>query len=424
MGDSVLVLPRSPLSHDGDDADSSSPPPQVQQSSTSTLTGLFFNRGVSRTAMAEGEVSVAGDIVTIAGVPDSIQVGDTVTGSANPVPLPIDTPPLAPPTLSMDFGANTSPLVGQEDANTIVTSSRIQARLISETDNNVTLTVSKEGEKMIVFGRGELQLGILIEQMRREGYELTISPPRIVTKICPDTKEKLEPYEEVTVDVDAEHSGTVVNALTGARKGLLMEMISEASSHTESSGKTRLIFEVPSRGLLGFGPEIATATRGTAIVHHAYLEDRPYAGNLGLGLEKSKLVSSELGKATMFALVNIAERGTLFIGPGDSVYPGMVIGELTKVTAGDMEVNPVRAKALNNMRTVNKEEKLYLPPPKKMSVEELIGYMNDDEQIEVTPKSIRLRKAELDSGTRERAARTRKKQLKSLSEQQKGGKRK
>jgi GTP-binding protein len=379
---------------------------------TGTVTGLFVNRGISRTPL-EPAVASAGDIVTLAGVPDSIAVGDTVTGAANPVPTPVETPPLAPPTLSMDFGANTGPFVGQEG--TIVTSSRIRERLMSETDNNVTISVVKsetDSEKTIVYGRGELQLGILVEQMRREGYEFIISPPRIVTKTCPDTGKKMEPFEEVIVDVDGEYSGTVVNALTGARKGVLLEM-----TENSSDGKTRLIFEVPSRGLLGFGPEIATLTRGTAVVNHCFLEDREFAGNLGVGLENSKLVSSDQGKATAYALASLADRGTLFIDPGDLVYAGMVIGENAK--SGDMDVNPVRAKQASNIRTVNKDEKVYLPPAKRMNVEELIGYMNDDEIIEVTPKSVRLRKAELDSGARQRAARSKKKQQDALKQKKK-----
>ena len=281
---------------------------------TGTLTGLFVNRGISRTPL-EPAVASAGDIVTLAGVPDSIAVGDTVTGAADPVAVPIETPPLAPPTLSMDFGANTGPFVGKEG--TIVTSSRIRQRLMEETDNNVTISVVKsetDSEKTVVYGRGELQLGILVETMRREGYEFMISPPRIVTKTCPETGKKMEPFEEVIVDVDAEYSGTVIDALTGARKGVLLEM-----TENSADGKTRLIFEVPSRGLLGFGPEIATLTRGTAVVNHCFLEDREYAGTLGVGLEKSKIVSNDQGKATSYALASLADRGTLFVDPGDLV---------------------------------------------------------------------------------------------------------
>ena len=373
-----------------------------------------------------------------------------MTSAANPIPSAIDTPPLAPPTLSCLFGANNGPLQGQEGNK--LTSNLIRERLIGETDNNVTITVTKsetDSEKTVVYGRGELQIGILVEQMRREGFELVLSPPRILTKKCPDTGKEVEPFEEVVVDVDAEYSGTVVNALTGARKGVLVEM------SDDNDGKTRLVFEVPSRGLLGFGPEIATLTRGTAVMHHCFLEDREYAGNIGVGSQKGKLVSNDQGKATLYALEALSARSThLFVAPGDMVYPGMVIGENNK--AGDLEVNPVRAKAVTNMRTQSKEEKLYLPPPKRMSVEELIGYMADDEGkhcvgiilflffecreikisaciltscinlifrfhtvdevIEVTPESVRLRKEELDSGRRERAARSKKKQMKALQE--------
>ena len=202
-----------------------------------------------------------------------------------------------------------------------------------------------------------------------------------------------------------------MDRLTGARKGVLVEM------SDDSQGKTRMKFEVPSRGLLGFGPEIATATRGTAVMHHCYLEDREYAGNMTSGSDRGKLVSNENGKATLFALESLSARGTLFVEPGDKVYPGMVIGENAK--SGDLEVNPVRAKSLNNMRTQSKEEKLYLAPPKRMSVEELIGYMSDDEVIEVTPLSVRLRKLELDSGVRERVARARKKSIDSKKDPKK-----
>ncbi len=310
-----------------DSIDREATPPE-----TKALGGIFVNRGISRTPL-EGGIAFAGDVVTLAGVPDGIAVGDTLTSSSNPVPEPLNTPPLAPPTLSMEFGANNGPLAGQEGNE--VTPSKIRNRLIAETDNNVTLTVHKsesDGEKTTVFARGELQLGILIEQMRREGYELVISPPKIVTKIAEDGKTVMEPFEDVTVDVDSEFSGVIVSGLTGDRKGTLVEMIES------SDGKTRLRFEVPSRGLLGFHSEIATTTRGTAIVNHVFLEDRKHAGPLGDGLEKGKLICSEMGKATTHALSSLSARGILFVEPGDKVYPGMVIGENAK--AGDLEVNP------------------------------------------------------------------------------------
>lgn len=397
--DSVSVIPRSTL-HDKQSNISATAPPLLSPSTT--VSGVFVNRGVSRTPLIPPIASV-GDIVTLSGVPDSITVGDTITSTSNPVPCAIDTPPLNPPTLSMEFGANTGPLSGQEG--TLISSSKVRERLFSETDNNVTLTVSTsetDAEKTVVNARGELQLGILIEQMRREGFELSILPPKIIMSTCPNTGKKIEPYEEVTVDTDSEYSGTVVNALTGSRKGVLLQM------HESSDGKTRLIFEVPSRGLLGFSSEIASATRGNAVVNHLFLENRESSGNI-IRQEKGRLVSNALGKASLYALANVAERGDLFVAPGDVVYPGMVIGECSRT--GDLEVNAVKAKETTNMRTTAKDEKLYIPPPKRMTVEELISYMNDDEQIEVTPKSVRLRKAELDSGARQRLARSRKKQM-------------
>ncbi|KAL9178694.1 hypothetical protein ACHAXT_003825 [Thalassiosira profunda] len=403
-GDSITLLKRQ--DEDAEDVSAAGGP-------RSEVSGVFANRGVSRVPL-EPAVAHAGDIVTLTGVPESMKVGDTLTSTDNAVPGPVDTPPLVPPTLSCLFGANNGPLSGREG--TIVASSQVRARLISETDNNVTLNVEmseSDAEKTVVLGRGELQIGILVEQMRREGFEMIITPPQIMTTICPTTGNKMEPYEEVVVDVDAEYSGTVVNALTGSRKGVLVEMMDD------SQGKTRLKFEVPSRGLLGFGPEIATATRGTAVMHHCYIEDREYAGVMSNGSDRGKLISNETGKATLFALESLQARGTLFVEPGDMVYPGMVVGENAK--NNDLEVNPVRAKATNNMRTVNKDEKLYLAAPTKRSVEELIGYMSEDEVIEVTPLSVRLRKLELDAGVRERAARSKKKQLESLKQNAKGG---
>jgi len=418
-GDAITLLKRQEDGDgsDGNEASNNNNSNNNNNGPMSQISGVFANIGVSRVPL-DPPIAHAGDIVTLTGVPESMRVGDTLTSTENKVPAAVTTPPLAPPTLSCLFGANNGPLSGREG--TIVASSRVRARLVSETDNNVTLAVEKsesDAEKTVVYGRGELQIGILVEQMRREGYEMVITPPRILTTTCPATGSKLEPYEEVIVDVDSEYSGTVVNALTGSRRGVLVEMSDDAR------GKARLKFEVPSRGLLGFGPEIATATRGTAVMHHCYLEDREYAGNITRGGGSSgrgKLVSNENGKATLFALESLSARGTLFVAPGDVVYPGMVVGENNK--SGDLEVNPVRAKATSNMRTQAKDEKLYLPPPKRMSVEELIGYMNEDEVIEVTPLSVRLRKSELDAGVRERLARTRKKQRDAALKEKGGGK--
>jgi len=397
--DSVTILRRD--DNENDEAIDKTASTSVEPT---TLKGLFVNRGISRVPL-ESEIAYAGDIVTLAGVPDSIRVGDTVTGSEEhrQVPKALHTPPLVPPTLSMEFAANNGPLAGTEG--TEVTPSKLRNRLVAETDNNVTLTVessARDSERTNVYARGELQLGILIEQMRREGFEMVISPPSIVTTEDEKTGTLLEPFEEVTIDVDSEYSGYIVQALTSDRKGILLEM------QESPDGKTRLVLEVPSRGLLGFPSAAAAATRGSAIVNHVYLEDRKHAGPLGEGLEVGKLVSSERGKATTYALASLAARGTLFVEPGDLVYPGMIVGENAK--PGDMEVNPVRAKAATNMRTQNKDEKVYLAPPKKRTVEELIGYMAPDEMIEVTPTTLRLRKAELDPTERKKAARVKKQQ--------------
>lgn len=405
VNDELCILRRR--EDDENDAGNVSPSP-APKDEMNTLNGIFVNRGISRVPLEEGK-AYAGDIVTLTGVPDSIRVGDTLTGSTEEtaVSKPLETPPLVPPTLSMEFGANDSPQAGSEG--TEVTPTKLRSRLTAETDNNVTLTVEtskSDSDKTTVYARGELQLGILIEQMRREGFEMVISPPRIVTKVDPNNKIMLEPFEEVTVDVDSQYAGYIVSALTGDRKGVLLEM------NEDVDAKTRLRFEVPSRGLLGFPSEAAAVTRGSAIVNHVYLEDRKYVGALGDGLEKGKLISSEQGKATHYALASLAARGTLFVEPGDIVYPGMVIGENAK--QGDLEVNPVRAKAATNMRTQNKDEKTYLAPPKRMTVEEMIGYMSPDEMVEVTPSSLRLRKAQLDPTERKKAARVKKQQQDSL----------
>lgn len=392
VGDEVLLLKRIKAEENS------------KAKSFSQVGGLFCYEGVSRTPMEER--AFAGDCVTVAGVPDLVAVGDTITSKANPIMRPIDTPPLAPPTLSMDFGSNNSPLAGSEPG-TIVASSKIRDRLIAETDNNVTLKIEKsatDSDKTTVFARGELQLGILVEQMRREGFEMMLSPPRILTTKDPETGELMEPFEEVIVDVESDHAGTVISSLTEKRKGQMVEM-SESSD-----GRARIFFHVPSRGLLGFSSEIASATRGSAVVNHVFLENRPHLGTLESSYGKPKLVSNANGKASTYALASLASRGTLFVQPGDDVYSGMVVGELSK-TGIDLEVNAVRAKELTNMRTQSKDEKVQLAPPVKMSLEEMIGYMAEDEVIEVTPKTIRLRKALLDAGEREVASKARTRQL-------------
>jgi GTP-binding protein len=358
------------------------------------VTGMFVTKGTLREPVPDATKAGPGDIVTISGI--ECNVGDTITQFDGGVRSALETPPLTPPTVSMTFSANTSPLQGKEGK--IVTASKIKERLLFETDNNITITVVPQGEKCEVFARGELQLGILIEQMRREGFEFCVSPPRIVMD------GDLEPFLEVVVDVDSEYSGVVINGMTGPRKGALVEM-----TENPSDGRARLMFHAPARGLLGFGSEIATATRGSAILNHLFLEMQPHCGPLGEDLAKGKLVSTESGKASSYALAMCEKRGELFIEPGTEVYEGMVIGENAK--SGDLDINPCKYKQLTNFRTVSKDEQVKLVPPVVRTVEEYISYMGDDEMLEVTPVSIRLRKSTLglDERFRERRA---KKQMK------------
>eukprot|EP00968_Pinguiococcus_pyrenoidosus_P011986 scaffold1014_cov260-Pinguiococcus_pyrenoidosus.AAC.11 len=355
------------------------------------VTAVYGTRGVERVAL-EGPAG-AGDIVTVAGV--DCGVGDTITTVKDGVAEPLATPPIAPSTLSMVFGTNDSPLGGREG--THVTSTKIKDRLIRETENNVTISVAPvpgESEKMEVRGRGELQLGILIENMRREGYELCVSPPQVILTRDEETGQVLEPFEEVTVDVDTDYSGQVIEGLTGDRRGNLVEM------KDSGSGKSRLVFHVPSRGLLGFGPEIKSETHGSAIVNSIFLEMQPHIGTLGSGLKKGKLISMATGTTTGYALMPLEARGTMFVGSGVDVYEGMIVGESAK--AGDVEVNPCKAKQTTNMRASKADEKIVTQPPRIMSLEDYIVYMDEDEMLEVTPSKIRLRKKFLDSNERKR----------------------
>jgi GTP-binding protein len=362
-----------------------------QAGDAAKVTQVFVTRGLTKEPL--GRAAGAGDIVTVAGIRG--EVGDTIGGLD--LEAAIETPAIPPPTLSMTFGANDGPLSGREG--TKLTASLIKARLQKEVENNVTVRIepSKLGaDKMDVFGRGELQLGILIETMRREGFEFCVSPPRVLMTQNGDVRE--EPLEEVTIDVDSEYSGVVIDKLTGARKGNLIDV-----SQT-SSGKSRLLFEVTSRGLLGFAAEIRSDTRGTAIVNSVYARHVPYAGQMG-SLSPGKLVSMERGTTTAYALSAIQDRGKLFVSVGEDVYDGMVIGENSR--PGDMEVNPCRAKRVTNVRSVTADEKLTVAPPVRMTVEEVISYMGDDEVIEITPKNFRLRKAALEAGQRARNQKSR-----------------
>ncbi|CAM9765763.1 unnamed protein product, partial [Chrysoparadoxa australica] len=354
---------------------------------------IFVSRGMEKVPLEGFAGAGLCDIVTLAGPPG--WVGDTITDFEEGLDTPLVTPPLAPPTLAMTFAANDGPLCGH-DGGTSLTASAIKRRLLKETENNVTISVTKcptDSEKLDVHGRGELQLGILIENMRREGFEFCVSPPRIVYQ-RDERGQKLEPVEEVTVDVDAEYSGVVMDRLSSAREGELIEM------KESGVGKTRMVFTVPTRSLLGFGSEIKQETRGSAVVNSIFSHMRPAAAE-GPGLSPGKLVCCGAGKATSYALNQIQERGKLFIKAGDEVYDGMVFGENAK--PGDLEINPTKVrKKLTNMRTSNADEAIRVSPPVVMSPEELIAYMGQDEMLEVTPLNIRLRKAALDQGERQR----------------------
>ncbi|CAM9779199.1 unnamed protein product [Ectocarpus sp. 6 AP-2014] len=369
-----------------------------EQSGPHKVAELFVTRGVTREPLGASSAG-AGDIITVAGA--DCCVGDTIACAVEGREDPLPTPGVAPPTLAMVFGVNTGPLGGKDG--TYMTASKIKDRLNYETENNVTILVNKvssDPDKAEVLGRGELQLGILIENMRREGYEFCVSPPRVLTTEDEEGN-TLEPIEEVTVDVDSDYTGVVIDKLTGSRRGVMMEM---KDAH---EGKTRLAFEVPSRGLMGFGAEIRQETHGSAVVNSAFAHSAPFMSNLG-GLSPGKLVATANGKCTAHALASLQDRGKLFISSGQEVYNGMVIGEHAR--AGDLEVNPCKLKKVTNVRSVLADESFKIAPPVRLGTEELIAYMGEDEMLEVTPLAIRLRKGALDSGERQRMQRSKKKQ--------------
>ncbi len=345
-------------------------------------------RGLGREPIDEG---VAGDIVSISGLTKA-NVADTFVDPS--VSEPIEAQPIDPPTLSMTFRVNDSPLAGTEG--TKVTSRMIWDRLVKEAEGNVALKVerSAEAEAFTVSGRGELQLAVLIETMRREGFELGVMRPKVVMKEDPDTGEKLEPIEEVVIDVDDEHTGIIVQKLN-ERKADMMEM------KPSGAGRTRLVFHAPTRGLIGYQGELLSDTRGTAIMNRVFLEYAPYKGPIK-GRHTGVLVSMEQGEAVAFALWNLEDRGPMMIHPGDKVYQGMIIGEHNR--DNDLEVNVLKGKKLSNVRASGTDEAVRLTPPLQMTLERSLAYIADDELVEVTPKSIRLRKIHLDPHERKKAA--------------------
>ncbi len=345
-------------------------------------------RGIERQPIEEAE---AGDIVAIAGL-EKFNVADTVC--ALDVSEPLQAQPIDPPTLSMTFMVNDSPLAGTEGDK--VTSRMIRARLYKEAEGNVALRVedSPGGDSFIVSGRGELQLGILIETMRREGFELSISRPRVVFK-KDDEGNVLEPIEEVVIDVDEEYSGVVVQKMA-ERKADMIEM------RPSGGNRLRLVFHSPTRGLIGYQGELMTDTRGTAIMNRLFHEYELYKGEIQ-GRRNGVLISNDAGEAVAYAMWKLEDRGPMMIEPGWKVYRGMIVGEHTR--DNDLEINLLKGKQLTNIRTQSKDEAVRLTPPIRMSLEKALAYIEDDERVEVTPKSIRLRKAILDPNDRKRAER-------------------
>ena len=345
-------------------------------------------RGLERIPVEQAQ---AGDIISIAGL-TTATVADTIAEPS--VTEPLHAQPIDPPTLSMRFSVNDSPMAGREG--TKVTSRMIRDRLFREAESNVAIRVteSEDRDSFEVAGRGELQLGVLIETMRREGFELGISRPRVLSRED-EAGNRTEPYESVVIDVDDEHSGTVVEKMA-LRKGEMTDM------RPSGGGKTRIIFSAPSRGLIGYHGEFLSDTRGTGIMNRLFEKYGPYRGPIE-GRKNGVLISNGNGEAVAYALGPLEERGILFVSPGEALYEGMIIGENAKPE--DLEVNPMKSKQLTNFRSTGKDDAIRLTPPKVMTLEQAIAYIDDDEMVEVTPKNIRIRKALLDPHERKKASR-------------------
>ncbi|AIL65794.1 GTP-binding protein TypA/BipA [Rickettsiales bacterium Ac37b] len=350
------------------------------------LTKLFGFKGIERVPI---EVAEAGDIVAIAGF-DKTSVADTICAPL--VETAINSTPVDPPTMSITISVNNSPFAGREGSK--VTSRMILDRLAKEAESNVaiTLSISPNGESFEVGGRGELQLGVLIENMRREGFELSVSRPKVLFN-KDENDQLLEPIEEVIIDVDENHNGIVVEKLS-SRKGELKDI------KPSTGGKVRIIFNVPSRGLIGYQSEFLNDTRGTGVLNRIFLEYQPYKGKI-VSRRNGALISNSTGEVTAYALWNLEDRGVIFIAPRTKVYEGMIIGEHNR--DNDLEVNPIKGKQLTNIRAAGSDENIKLTPYKVFTLEETLSYIKDDELVEVTPENIRLRKKLLDPNERKRA---------------------
>jgi len=352
------------------------------------VTKLYAFEGLDR---LEVQQATAGEIVALAGL-ENVEIGLTITDPEHQERL--EGIAVEEPTISVDFLVNNSPFAGREGK--YVTSRQVRERLYKELERNVALKVedTEATDAWTVSGRGELHLSILMETMRREGYEFQVSRPRVITKED-ESGERLEPYEELMIDVPEEFLGVVIEKL-GPRRGEMLDM------RNPGKGMVRLSFSIPARGLFGYRSEFLTDTRGNGIIHHRFLEYGPWAGPLS-GRSRGTLVSMEDGVVVAFALFTLQDRSRLFVAPGEPVYEGMIIGENAR--PGDMDVNPTREKKLSNMRSKGSDENIQLEPARELTLEAALEYIEDDELIEVTPKSIRLRKRYLGTSDRKRLSR-------------------
>ena len=355
-----------------------------KQVETFRLTKLLSYKGLQRVPV---DVVEAGDIICVAGMVNA-SVSDTICDPQ--VSEPVKSTPVDPPTMSITITVNDSPYAGTEGKK--LTSTMIRERLMSEAETHVAIRITESANRdaFEVAGRGELQLGVLIENMRREGFELSVSRPRVLFQKDEDGN-TLEPYEEVFCDVDEEYTGVVVDKMT-QRKAEMTDM------RPSGAGKTRITFKAPSRGLIGYQGQFLTDTRGTGVMNRVFHSYGPYKGDMS-GRHYGALISTDKGDAVAYAIFNLQDRGTMFIGSGDRVYQGMIVGENSR--DNDLDINVLKGKQLTNIRASGKDDAVILVPPRKMSLEEMIAYINDDELVEVTPKSLRLRKKHLSPNERE-----------------------
>jgi GTP-binding protein len=381
VGDQVLLLPMDPS----------------QKNEQARVTKLYVYDGLDRT---EVQTAAAGEIVSLAGL-EGVEIGLTVTDVEHPERL--EGIAVEEPTISVDFLVNNSPFAGKEGK--YVTSRQLRDRLYKELERNVALRVedTDSTDTWTVSGRGELHLSILMETMRREGYEFQVSRPRVIIKTGV-SGERLEPYEELAIDVPEDYLGAVIEKL-GPRRGEMIEM------KNPGQGLVRVLYRIPARGLFGYRSEFLTDTRGTGIMHHRFLEYGAWAGALATR-SRGTLVSMENGTIIAFALAALQERSTLFVAPGQPVYEGMIVGENSR--PGDMDVNPTKEKKLTNMRTTGTDENIRLEPPRELTLEGALEYIEDDELIEVTPQSIRLRKRLLAQSDRKKISREAKRERAAL----------